>query len=314
MTAAAGAPSSSAAAPPRRGLQGLALAAAALAVSTGAPLARWAAPTPALAIAALRTGLAGLVLTLAGARQLPALARLAPRHRLRVLGAGLLLGAHFGTWIASLSFTSTAASVALVSTSPAFAALLARANGDVVTRREWLGIAVAALGCLVLAAGAYASGGGELTSSRALLGDLLALAGAACGAAYLVLGRQLRAAVPMTPYLGVVNLVAAAGLAAAAALTATPLLPSSTQAWLAVLLLGCFTSAGGHTLLNVVVRVLPTHVVALAALGETLGSSLIAWAAFGEVPPWHAALGGGIVVLGIGVGFVRKARAPQPAP
>lgn len=300
---------------PRRGLQGLALAAAALAVSTGAPLARWAAPTPALAIAALRTSVAGLVLTLAGARQLPALVRLAPRHRLRVLASGLLLGAHFGTWIASLSFTSTAASVALVSTSPAFAALLARANGDVVTRREWQGIAVAALGCLVLAAGAYAGGGaGELTSSRALLGDVLALAGAACGAAYLVLGRQLRAAVPMTPYLGVVNLLAAAGLAAAAALTATPLLPTSTHAWIAVLLLGGFTSAGGHTLLNVVVRVLPTHVVALAALGETLGSSLIAWAAFGEVPPWHAALGGGIVVLGIGVGFVRKAPSAAAPP
>jgi drug/metabolite transporter (DMT)-like permease len=288
----------------------LALAAAALAVSTGAPLARWAAPTPALAISALRTAFAGVVLCLAGARQLHQLARLGARDRLRVVAAGLLLALHFGTWIASLSLTSTAASVALVSTSPAFAALLAGVNRDVVTRREWIGIAIAALGCAVVAGGDWRAGelAGSLTGGRALLGDALALAGAVSGAAYLVIGRQLRAAVPMTPYLGVVNLVASAALLGACALTATPIAPASGHAWLAVALAGCFTSAGGHTLLNAVVRILPTHLVALAALGETIGSSLIAWAAFGEVPPWHGALGGVIVIAGIGLGFVRKAR------
>src|SRR5215210_4514515 len=39
--------------------------------------------------------------------------------------AGVALGAHFGTWIASLDYTSVAASVVLVSTNPVFVAIAA---------------------------------------------------------------------------------------------------------------------------------------------------------------------------------------------
>ena len=62
----------------------------------------------------------------------------------------------------------------------------------------------------------------------------------------------------------------------------------------------------GMTMLNAAVRVTPTHLVALAVLGEPIGSSLITWAAFGEQPPIHAVLGGAIVIAGIGVGFVKR--------
>jgi drug/metabolite transporter (DMT)-like permease len=258
---------------------------------------------PPLAISALRTAVAGLVLSVAGAGQLRAIAQLRRADQLRVLGAGLFLAAHFGTWIASLSFTSTTASVALVSTGPAFAALGARLIGDRVTRREWLGIAVATVGCVVLAGGDWRAGG------RALVGDALALAGAITCAGYLLIGRRLRATVPMTPYLAVVNSVAALALIASCAVTATPLVPPSAQAAIAVTCAGAITSAGGHTLINYVVRIIPTHLVALASLGETLVSSLIAWVAFGEVPPGYAAFGAVLVVIGIGLGFVRKAEA-----
>jgi drug/metabolite transporter (DMT)-like permease len=295
------------AAAPRRATQGVALAAAALAVSTGAPLARWAAPMPPMAIAALRTLVAGMVLCLLGRRQLRAVLALRGHDRARVIGAGLLLGVHFGSWIASLSWTSTTASVALVSTSPAFAALLAGFNRDRVTRREWAGIAIAAVGCTVLAGGDWTAGG------RALVGDGLALVGAMSAAGYLILGRKLRH-LPMTPYLGIVNLIAATGLLIGCAASASSPLPPSATAALAVTLAGVVTSAGGHTLLNAVVRILPTHLVALASLGETVGSSLLTWAAFGEVPSWHGALGGAIVIVGIGLGFVTRRSAPPPSP
>lgn len=286
-----------------RSAQGLALAAATLLVSTGGPLARAAAPMAPLAISAARTAVAGLVLGVVGAGQLRELGTLSRADKLRMVAAGLFLGAHFGTWIASLSFTSMTASVALVSTAPAFAALGARLIGDRVARREWLGIAVAAVGCTVLAGGDWRTGG------RALIGDALALTGAVTCAGYLLIGRQLRARVPMTPYLAVVNTVAALALIASCLATATPLAPPGMQAAIAVLCAGAITSAGGHTLINYVVRIIPTHLVALAALGETLVSSLIAWLAFGEVPPWYAAIGALLVVIGIGVGFVRKSSA-----
>src|SRR6185295_4507248 len=114
---------------------------------TGAPFARWAAPAPPLAIAALRVGLASVLLFAAGWRELGKLRGLAPRDRGLVLLSGTFLAIHFGSWIASLSFTSTAASVALVATNPIFAAMFGTRLGDRVARREVAGIAIAGAGC-----------------------------------------------------------------------------------------------------------------------------------------------------------------------
>src|SRR5436190_582541 len=188
----------------------LALVLAVCAISPGAPFARWAQPAPALAIAALRVAIAAGLLFAAGWREIGGLVRIAPRDRPLVVLSGILLAVHFGAWIASLSFTSTAASVALVCTNPIFAALFGRLLGDRVTRRELAGIAIAGAGCAVLAGGDWRAGG------DALAGDGLALLGAASAAAYLVVGRRLRAAAPLLPYLGAVNAIAAVALVIAA--------------------------------------------------------------------------------------------------
>jgi drug/metabolite transporter (DMT)-like permease len=275
------------------------------AISTGAPFARWAAPAPPIAIAALRVGLAAILLLALGARELGGLRRIPPRERPLVLLAGALLAVHFGSWIASLSFTSTAASVALVATNPIFAALLGALVGDRVARREIVGIVIAAAGCAVLAGGDWRAGKG------ALIGDGLALVGAASAAAYLVVGRRLRAAAPLVPYLGAVNAIAAAALVLAALVAGHDLAALPGHTYLACAGAAVLASVVGHSLLNAAVRVAPAHLVALAILGEPIGSSLIAWAAFGEEPPLHAVLGGAIVLAGIAVGFIRRT-APPP--
>jgi drug/metabolite transporter (DMT)-like permease len=277
----------------------IALALAIVAISTGAPFARWAAPAPPIAIAALRVGIAAVLLLAAGWRELGALRAIPRREQPLVVLSGVLLAIHFGSWIASLSFTSTAASVALVCTNPIFAALFGTLLGDRVTRREVLGIAIAAAGCAVLAGGDWSTGG------DALIGDGLALIGAASAAAYLVVGRRLRASVPLLPYLGCVNAIAAAALAIAAIALGANLAALPSQAYLACAGAAVVASFIGHSLLNAAVRTTPTHLVALAVLGEPIGSSLLTWVAFGEQPPIHAAAGGGIVLVGIAIGFVR---------
>jgi len=278
----------------------LRLVLAIMCVSTGAPFARWAAPAPPLAIAALRVGTASLLLFAAGWREVRKLSALSARDRSLVALSGLLLGIHFGSWIASLSFTSTAASVALVATNPMFAALFGTFLGDRVSRREIVGIAIAAAGCAVLAGGDWQAGG------DALIGDGLALIGAASAAAYLVMGRRLRESVPLFPYLGTVNLIAAVGLVIAALVTGANLTALPTHAYLACAGAALVASFVGHSLLNAAVRVTPTHLVALAILGEPIGSSLITWVAFGEQPPIHAVFGGAVVIVGIAVGFVKR--------
>jgi drug/metabolite transporter (DMT)-like permease len=277
-----------------------ALPLAILAISTGAPFARWAAPAPPIAIAALRVGLAALLLFAAGWREISGLRNVAARDRALVVLSGVLLAIHFGSWIASLSFTSTAASVALVCTNPIFAALFGTLLGDRVKPREMLGIAIAAAGCAVLAGGDWNAGG------DALVGDGLALIGAASAAAYLVVGRRLRAAVPLLPYLGCVNAIAAVALAVVAIALGADLTALPQHSYLACAGAALVASFVGHSLLNAAVRTTPTHLVALAVLGEPIGSSLITWVAFGEQPPLHAAAGGAVVVVGIAIGFVRR--------
>jgi drug/metabolite transporter (DMT)-like permease len=282
----------------------LALLLAVCAISTGAPFAHWAQPAPALAIAALRVAIAAVLLLGAGWREVGGLLRIAPRDRPLVALSGVLLAIHFGSWIASLSFTSTAASTALVCTNPIFAAVFGRLLGDRVTRREIAGIAIAGAGCAVLAGGDWRAGG------DALAGDGLALVGAASAAAYLVVGRRLRTAVPLLPYLGAVNAIAAVALVAAAVALGAPIAGLPAHSYIACAGAAVFASFIGHSLLNAAVRTTPTHLVALAMLGEPIGSSVITLVAFGERPPLHAAIGGMVLLAGIGFGFVRA--APQP--
>ena len=269
------------------------------AISTGAPFARWAAPAPPLAIAAVRVAVASLLLFGAGWRDIPRLREVARRDRPLIALAGVLLAVHFGSWIASLSFTSTAASVALVCTSPVFAALFGSLLGDRVTRRELAGMLVAAAGCAVLAGGDWRAGG------DALVGDGLALVGAASAAGYLVVGRRLRRGVPLLPYLGVVNAVAAVALVGAALVGGAHMAALPGHTYLACIGAALVASLVGHSLLNAAVRVTPTHLVALAVLGEPIGASLITWVAFHEQPPLHAVLGGAVVLGGIALGFAR---------
>jgi drug/metabolite transporter (DMT)-like permease len=271
-----------------------------LAISTGAPFARWAKPAPALAIAALRSTAAAVLFAIVGRRELAALRALPRRELALVALSGALLAVHFGAWIGSLEYTSTAASVALVCTNPIFAALFGVLLGDHPRRREWLGIAIAAGGCAVLAGGDWRAGG------DAIVGDALALVGAASASAYLVVGRHLRRAAPLAPYMAAVNAIAASALLAVAIATGAPLAALEPHSYVACIGAAACASLVGHGLINAAVRTTPAHVVALAILAEPIGASLITWAAFDEAPPAHAALGGAIVIVGIAVGFARR--------
>lgn len=272
-----------------------------MAVSTAAPLIKAAAPAPALTVAAFRICLAAILLTLLSGKQIAQLIRLPRRDMWLVIGSGALLAVHFGTWITSLYLTSTAASVALVATQPVFAGLLAwLVLRERVGRYEVIGIAIAGLGCVVI-------GAGDVDASRdALLGDLLALAGAASAAGYFVVGRRLRKSMSLLPYLAGVNIVAGSCLLIAAVIAGVPLSGFDLPIYAAMAANAIVPSIVGHTLLNWCVRRIRVHLVALAILGEPVGASLLTWAVFSEQPPLHAVAGGVIVLVGIGVGFTPR--------
>jgi drug/metabolite transporter (DMT)-like permease len=261
-------------------------------VSFGSIFVRLAA-APALAVAFYRVALASLILLPFAARDTKSSwPRLSSRNRCLLLVSGLALALHFATWIASLSYTSIASSVLLVNTSPLFAVALSRLFlGERVPGVVLAAIPVAFGGAALIALADFQGSPGSL------LGNVLALAGALTLAAYQVVGRGLRDALPLDAYVLGVWATAAAALAVFAAAFRVPLTGFGGKTWLAFLALALVPTIGGHGLVNKSLRSFPAPTVGLFLLGEPVGASLLALLLFREVPgPWT--LVGGAIVLG----------------
>src|SRR5213592_1571344 len=287
----------------------LVLIVAVLATSYAGPIVRFAA-APALAIAFWRLALVlpvtGGLAVLEGSREqgagssvtrqllLPALRSLLPLMTL----SGLLLALHFWTWIASLRFTTVASSVVLVSLKPVFAWGIAAAwLREHPGRAERWGIVLAVLGASLIG-----SGDARL-SLGALSGDALALCGAVTGAGYYVIGRRVRQTVGIWRYATVVYAVAAAALALFALAGTTPLVGFARRDWAVFGAMAAGPMLVGHTGMNYALRHFRATTVNVAALGEPVGASVIAWLvpSLHEVPSPTAVLGGILVLLGIGL-------------
>jgi drug/metabolite transporter (DMT)-like permease len=279
----------------RRGPDLALLAVGVAAVSTSGPLIR-EADAPALSIAAWRNLLATAVLcVVVVAAHRAGVAALDRRQRRLVALAGLFLAAHFATWVPSLELTSVASSVALVCTQPVWAALIARGQGEAVSRRVWTGIALA-LGGVVLLTGI------DLTvSGRALWGDVLALAGGALAAAYVTVGAEVRRDVANPVYTWGCYGVAGLVLATAAFGTGQAMSGYDAHTWWVLIAITVGPQLLGHSVFNRVLPSVGATVVSVAILLEVLGSVLLAWWWFGEVPPAAAVPAGALLLAGLAV-------------
>ncbi|RME37484.1 MAG: DMT family transporter [Thermoflexia bacterium] len=276
----------------------LALVIGVLAASTASPVIRLAqTEVNSLAIAAWRLTLASLILapvTLATRREeLQALSR---KDWLLMAGSGILLAVHFATWISSLAYTSVAASVVLVSTSPLFVGLGSYLLlKERLSRSLVLGLVIATVGSGII--GLDSAGEG----THRMIGDLLALAGALSVAGYFLVGRRLRARLSLLAYVFPVYGVAAVTLMAVAAMARVPLSGYLPIHWLWLLLLALGPQITGHSSLNWALRHLPATYVTLAVLGEPIGSSILAWVILREVPSLLTFIGGAVVLTGIAI-------------
>ena len=269
------------------------LAVAVACVSTGSIFARLA-ECPALAIAAWRMTFATALVSLALVRWWPELRGLTQRDFWLGGAAGVCLAVHFATWISSLNHTTVASSVVLVNTSPMWVALMS----PFITRerigwRAWAGIALSFVGATVIAGSDLRVGG------AALVGDSLALAGGLSVAVYLLLGRQLRAHLSLPTYCTLTYANATVALWIIVAVTGVNASGFTAKTWSAIAGMAVVAQIGGHTFYNWSLKHLPTSAVAVALLGEPIGSSLLAWRIFGEVPPTATLSGAALVLLGI---------------
>jgi drug/metabolite transporter (DMT)-like permease len=214
------------------------------------------------------------------------------------LAAGAALALHFAFWITSLSYTSVAASTALVTTNPVWVTLMGWLFfGERPSALTLLGVGVALLGGLLIGLG-DAEGGG----TNPLLGDLLALLGAVAASFYFLLGREAQ-----RRGLSLLEYVRLAYTTAFLILFPLPYLFGGGyggypgEVYLYILLMALLPQLVGHTSFNWATRHIPPVLVTLAILFEPVGASLLALLLFGELPGLKVLLGALVLLLGVGL-------------
>jgi len=273
-----------------------ALFVAVVAISFAASFFRKAMPTHPLVMAGLRLTVAAVCLapfTIRGLRR----GTLRGRSLRGGLLAGVLYGVHFGAWVTSLTLTSVAASVTLVTTTPLLLGVIGWITGrDRPDRRLWLGLAVAVSGLVLIGSADLGKGLDNLA------GDGAALLGMAAIAGYFLVGRALAGdRFDLLAFSGLACAVGAAVLMITAVVTGIPLAPASSEAMLWITLSALLPQLVGHNLLTWALRHATPSQVAMAVVGEPVGATLIGWIWLREAVGPVEALGCGLTLLAVAV-------------
>ena len=278
-----------------------------VAVSTSGPLIA-ATAAPALAIAFWRNAMGGgVLLPLALLRRRAELRALSRRERGLALLAGVLLAAHFATWIPAIGHTTVASATALVATQPVWTALIGRARGERLGRVVWVGIAVALCGAVLL------TGADVRVSGDALLGDGLAVVGGVFAAAYMVAGSEVRRSVSTTSYTAICYSTTAVILLLVCVVGRQDLGGYAGRDWSKLVALTAGAQLLGHSMFNVVLRTTSPTVVSLSLLLEIPGAALIAGIFVkGQHVPWLAVPSAALLLLGLAIVIRSSSRPAVP--
>lgn len=272
----------------------LALGIGIAAVSTGAIFVRLADAHP-VVIAAYRTGLATLIIApVAWWKARDEIINLSGKDFALAGLSGLFLALHFIAWISSLGYTSIANSVVLVNTNPLWVGLFTFfMTGERLKASSVAGIIIGVAGAAVIGADDFAAGG------EALFGDFLALSGGICAAFYLLLGRNLRSRLSLIAYITVCYGSAAIFLWLAVLLYGLQVTGYDTGTMASFLGLALISQLIGHTCFNWALKWFSPGLIAVALLGEPVGSSILAYIIFGEKFTLLKLAGGALILAAI---------------
>ncbi len=288
----------------------LILAIGIFAVSTASVLIKFAQEEiPSLAIAAGRMGLATLLLVpFVIPRHWKAIQNITIKNWGSISLAGIFLGLHFYSWITSLEFTSIASSVVLVTTAPLWVAIISPIFlKEKISQKIIAGLCIAMLGGVIVGF----SGNCEIrgffhcgfeSDSRIqliLYGDALALVGALFSGAYIVIGRKVRSSIDLSIYVFLVYGIAALLLIILLMVLRIPIAGYRIESYGWLVALAIFPQLIGHSSFNWSLKYLSAIPVAIALLGEPIGSVILAFIFLRQVPTPLEILGGLLILTGI---------------
>lgn len=268
--------------------------------SFSAILVRYADGAGPLAISFWRCAAGAVVLAPLAARRL---ASMTPRAWVVCSVAGAFLALHFATWVTSLTLTSVASAVVLVTAGPIFVAALDRVFfGRRLSASGWTGICISLAGTVLIVGGDF--------HGNSQLGDGLALAGGFAVAVYTLAGREARRDLGIFEYAAVTYAVAAVCLLVACVVSGESLSGYDATTWWAIAGLIVGPQLLGHTVINLVLKDLDATTVSVTIMTEPVIATALALVLFSEIPTaWFYP--GALAVLA-GIYVVAKATHVRP--
>ena len=214
--------------------------------------------------------------------------------------AGVLLALHFICFFLAMRFTSVATGTALTATQPIFAAIFVRLSGGHIPRKAWSGMFIAFASVLIIT-------GVDLNLSvRSFQGDLIAVAGGALAAIYMIIGSNVQRDISTSTFTAVCYLVCAATALPIAIAAGYKLTGYSNSEWILLIALVITAQIMGHTMFNLSLKRVSPAVVALVVFFEVPVSAILAFIWLDQKPPAGTIPGIIGLLIGCGIFVVRS--------
>ena len=265
----------------------------------GAILIRYS-NAPALAIAFYRLLFATIIMGVFGLNKIGSFFKIDLRSFLVMILNGLILATHFALWITSLKFTTVAASVILVDTSPFFAVIFSYLFlKEGVNRRFTIGLFLCFIGTIVIFSA-------DLGVRQNILGDILSFIGGVLAGFYFFVGRKIRSKIDFVPYVTWVYGLSAFFLFFFMLVFNVPFLGYTNTNYLIFFLLAVGPSCLGHNSYNYSLKYMKASSVSATVYGEALGSTVLAIILFSETPTYLVIAGAALIMIGIYLAVIKQ--------
>ncbi len=206
--------------------------------------------------------------------------------------SGVFLALHFFTWFSALGYTTVASATVLCLTHPIIIlAITTLVFKEKTNSKAIIGVLIALVGAAVISGGDYSFSG------RAIIGDVLALFGALFMALYFLVGRNMRRKLNAAVYIFLVFMACWLSFGIAMLATKTPFAPYSASDFFYLFLAAMVCQIGTHAVINWSLGYVSPLYISTIETGEAIGATVLAAIIFAEIPtPWQ--LVGGIIAVG----------------
>ena len=264
------------------------------AISTSAILIRWSSSEPLVIGSYRQTFATFLFLPFLLKDKFQEILNLSSREIFELVIIGILLGAHFGFWISSVKATSVAASVLLGTCHIVYVSIIGWVMfGEKLSSRGIIGTVIALAGIIILFWGDLVEDPGNFK------GNFLAFISGILAGLYYLGGRKHRRNISLPTYAFVVYLSSAIIMWFVVIIQGLEYKSMPNSELQLFFLMALVPTLLGHTMQNWALAFLPAYVISITLLAEPIGSGLLAWYIFSEVPSLGVLVGGLIVLVGV---------------